>query len=40
MRLPESFIEVLSRRGIKKPTPVQMQGLPEAYLARILILRI
>lgn len=37
MRLPESFIEVLSRRGIKKPTPVQMQGLPEALLHRDLI---
>jgi superfamily II DNA/RNA helicase len=28
MKLPKSIIHALKEKGINKPTPIQMQGLP------------
>jgi ATP-dependent RNA helicase DDX41 len=30
MRIPKPVLEYLRRKGIKKPTPIQVQGLPVA----------
>eukprot|EP00172_Hildenbrandia_rubra_P004353 Plantae.Rhodophyta-Hildenbrandia_rubra.ctg8617.p2 GENE.Plantae.Rhodophyta-Hildenbrandia_rubra.ctg8617~~Plantae.Rhodophyta-Hildenbrandia_rubra.ctg8617.p2 ORF type:complete len:625 (-),score=123.52 Plantae.Rhodophyta-Hildenbrandia_rubra.ctg8617:395-2269(-) len=37
MKLPKILYEHLKRKGIKKPTPIQMQGLPAALSGRDMI---
>lgn len=37
MKLPASVLEELTRRGIKTPSPIQMQGLPVALAGRDMI---
>jgi ATP-dependent RNA helicase DDX41 len=37
MKFPPPILNVLNRKGIKKPTPIQMQGLPVALAARDMI---
>lgn len=37
MKLPKPVIRELRRRGIKRPTPIQMQGLPTALAGRDMI---
>ena len=37
MRLPMPIIEALSAKGIKRPTPIQTQGLPVAFSGRDMI---
>jgi ATP-dependent RNA helicase DDX41 len=37
MKLPKPIMRELKRRGIKRPTPIQMQGLPAVLAGRDLI---
>lgn len=37
MRFPEPILKYLKERGIKQPTPIQMQGLPVALSGRDMI---
>lgn len=37
MKIPPCIIEYLGSKGIKKPTPIQMQGLPTAFAGRDMI---
>lgn len=37
MKFPKPILIALSRRGIKKPTPIQIQGIPTALAGRDLI---
>lgn len=37
MKLPKAVMRELRRRGIKRPTPIQMQGLPTALAGRDMI---
>ena len=37
MKVPVCVIEHLARRGIERPTPIQMQGLPAAFSGRDMI---
>jgi ATP-dependent RNA helicase DDX41 len=37
MKLTQPILDVLSKKGIKKPTPIQMQGLPVALAGRDMI---
>ncbi|KAF4671519.1 DEAD (Asp-Glu-Ala-Asp) box polypeptide 41 [Perkinsus chesapeaki] len=37
MRFPQGILEGLKKKGITRPTQIQMQGLPEAMLGRDLI---
>jgi ATP-dependent RNA helicase DDX41 len=37
MKFPPPILKVLQTKGIKKPTPIQMQGLPVALAARDMI---
>jgi ATP-dependent RNA helicase DDX41 len=33
MKLPRAIIKALEAKGIKKPTPIQMQGLPVVFVS-------
>ena len=37
MRFPQAIIDLLAAKGIKRPTPIQIQGLPAALAGRDLI---
>lgn len=37
MKFPKSIINALKDKGISKPTPIQMQGLPALLMGRDLI---
>ena len=37
MKLPHSLLKALRRKGIEKPTPIQMQGLPAIFEGRDMI---
>lgn len=37
MRLPGSVVKALEAKGIKRPTPIQMQGIPVALCGRDMI---
>merc|ERR1711871_670080 len=37
MRFPDAIIDLLASKGIKRPTPIQIQGLPAALAGRDLI---
>ncbi len=37
MKIPPCVIQYLGTKGIKKPTPIQMQGLPTAFSGRDMI---
>jgi hypothetical protein len=37
MKLPKSILEYLRAKGIKKPTPIQVQGLPVALAGRDMV---
>lgn len=37
MKLPPPVLQALSKKGIKKPTPIQMQGLPVALASRDMV---
>ena len=37
MKLPPPVLKVLNKKGIKKPTPIQMQGLPVALAGRDMV---
>ncbi|GBG30557.1 ATP-dependent RNA helicase abstrakt [Hondaea fermentalgiana] len=37
MRIPRIFVKALAKKGIKSPTPIQMQGLPVAFSGRDMI---
>jgi ATP-dependent RNA helicase DDX41 len=37
MKFPKPILRALRKRGIKRPTPIQMQGLPVALSGRDLI---
>ncbi|GAM21405.1 hypothetical protein SAMD00019534_045800 [Acytostelium subglobosum LB1] len=37
MKLPPTVIDYLKKKGIKKPTPIQIQGLPVAFSGRDMI---
>ncbi|KAG7342560.1 DEAD/DEAH box helicase domain protein [Nitzschia inconspicua] len=37
MKFPSPILNVLQKKGIKKPTPIQMQGLPVALAGRDMI---
>jgi ATP-dependent RNA helicase DDX41 len=37
MKFPRSIINALKEKGISKPTPIQMQGLPALLMGRDLI---
>lgn len=37
MRLPGSVVQALESKGIKRPTPIQMQGIPVALSGRDMI---
>ena len=37
MKLPSVLVEALARNGIKRPTPIQIQGLPVAFSGRDMI---
>ncbi|KAI5705065.1 hypothetical protein M8J76_010256 [Diaphorina citri] len=37
MKLPESLVRALEAKGIKKPTPIQVQGIPAALSGRDII---
>jgi ATP-dependent RNA helicase DDX41 len=37
MKFAPPILNVLNRKGIKKPTPIQMQGLPVALASRDMI---
>lgn len=37
MKFPPPILKVLEKKGIKKPTPIQMQGLPVALASRDMI---
>ncbi|KAG7363759.1 DEAD/DEAH box helicase domain protein [Nitzschia inconspicua] len=37
MKFPPPILKVLQKKGIKKPTPIQMQGLPVALAGRDMI---
>ena len=37
MKFPKSIIQALKEKGIAKPTPIQMQGLPALLMGRDLI---
>lgn len=37
MKLPQPLLDVLTKKGIKRPTPIQMQGLTVALAARDMI---
>jgi ATP-dependent RNA helicase DDX41 len=37
MKFPPPILEVLNSKGIKKPTPIQMQGLPVALAGRDMV---
>jgi ATP-dependent RNA helicase DDX41 len=37
MKFPKAILVALERRGIKKPTPIQIQGIPTALAGRDLI---
>ncbi|PNG63350.1 putative ATP-dependent RNA helicase, partial [Tetrabaena socialis] len=37
MKLPPAVLRVLADRGIRKPTQIQMQGLPVALSGRDMI---
>ncbi len=37
MKLPPAVLRVLASKGIKKPTQIQMQGLPVALSGRDMI---
>ncbi|RKP07822.1 P-loop containing nucleoside triphosphate hydrolase protein [Thamnocephalis sphaerospora] len=37
MRVPRPVLEYLKAKGIKKPTPIQVQGLPTAFAGRDMI---
>jgi ATP-dependent RNA helicase DDX41 len=33
MKIPKPILDYLKTKGIKHPSPIQMQGLPTAYVA-------
>jgi len=37
MKIPKPLLDYLKAKGIKKPTPIQMQGLPTAFSGRDMI---
>lgn len=37
MKFPEPILRTLEEKGIKKPTPIQVQGLPAALSGRDMI---
>ena len=37
MMIPEKIIKILNKNGIKKPTPIQMQGIPNVLMGRDII---
>ena len=37
MRFPQPVIDALSNNGIKRPTPIQVQGIPVALSGRDMI---
>jgi ATP-dependent RNA helicase DDX41 len=37
MKMPAAVLRVLESKGIKKPTPIQIQGLPVALSGRDMI---
>ncbi len=37
MRLPGAVVRALEAKGIKRPTPIQMQGIPVALSGRDMI---
>merc|ERR1711966_177670 len=37
MRFPDAILNLLASKGIKRPTPIQIQGLPAALSGRDLI---
>jgi len=37
MKVPPAIISYLSSKGIKTPTPIQMQGIPTAFTGRDMI---
>lgn len=38
MKLPESLVRALEAKGIKKPTPIQVQGIPAALSGKSRVL--
>jgi superfamily II DNA/RNA helicase len=38
MKFPKSILEALRKKDIKKPTPIQIQGLPVVYDISILFI--
>jgi ATP-dependent RNA helicase DDX41 len=37
MKLPPPILQTLTKKGIKRPTPIQMQGLPVALASRDMV---
>lgn len=37
MKLPRPILSILEAKSIKRPTPIQMQGLPVALASRDMI---
>ncbi|CAD6576784.1 MAG: DEAD-box ATP-dependent RNA helicase 35 [Tremellales sp. Tagirdzhanova-0007] len=37
MKIPRPVLDYLKKKGIKKPTPIQMQGIPTAFAGRDMI---
>lgn len=37
MKIPKPILKYLKAKGIKRPTPIQMQGLPAAFAGRDMI---
>lgn len=37
MKIPRPLLDYLKNKGIKKPTPIQMQGIPTAFSGRDMI---